>query len=125
MSRWKVERWADPNVAAWVAREEDAPDRMMLFPTHAEALDYADRQARTRPVVLWPTAAPLALEDDTRAQLCAEYIGSGETLRWVNIYNRFAGTQQPIDVLDCLPLARWLLKVHYTLMQEGVIPATD
>lgn len=90
-----------------------------------EAVQEADRQARTLPVELWPTAAPLALEDDTRVQLCTEYIGSGETLRWVNIYNRFAGTQQPIDVLDCLPLARWLLKVHYTLMQEGVIPATD
>lgn len=52
MSRWKVERWADLNVAAWVAWDEDAPDRMMLFPTHAEALDYADKKARTREVVL-------------------------------------------------------------------------
>lgn len=52
MGRWKVERWADPNVAAWVAWDEDAPDRMMLFATHAEALDYADEKARTREVVL-------------------------------------------------------------------------
>lgn len=125
MSRWKVDRrnlHYPPGAVLWAAC---CDGKKRLFPTWREAQDYADRQARTRPVVLWPTAAPLALEDDTRAQLCAEYIGSGETLRWVNIYNRFAGTQQPIDVLDCLPLARWLLKVHYTLMQEGVIPATD
>lgn len=138
MSRWKVAQHI--HYRTWLAYpahydsnqphndvDDDKPrtPRARAFRTWREAQDYADRQARTRPVVLWPTAAPLALEDDTRAQLCAEYIGSGETLRWVNIYNRFAGTQQPIDVLDCLPLARWLLKVHYTLMQEGVIPATD
>lgn len=52
MGRWIVERWADPNVVAWVAWNENKPDRMMLFPTHAEALDYADKKARTREVVL-------------------------------------------------------------------------
>ncbi|HAT1133949.1 TPA: hypothetical protein JAL39_002283 [Corynebacterium striatum] len=52
MSRWKVEVgfW-------WVAMQADEqgreiPGTAKRFPTHAEALAYADRQARTRRYVL-------------------------------------------------------------------------
>ncbi|MFR9882985.1 hypothetical protein ACL1NM_14800, partial [Corynebacterium striatum] len=52
MSRWKVEVgfW-------WVAMQADEqgreiPGTAKRFPTHAEALAYADRKARTREVVL-------------------------------------------------------------------------
>ena len=52
MSRWKVEAgfW-------WVAMQVDErgreiPGTAKRFPTHAEALAYADKRARTREVVL-------------------------------------------------------------------------
>ena len=68
MSRWKVEAgfW-------WVAMQVDErgreiPGTAKRFPTHAEALAYADRKARTREVVLpgpdWLTRHGVRLDVD-------------------------------------------------------------
>ena len=68
MNRWRVERgfW-------WVAMQVDEqgreiPGTAKRFPTHAEALAYADRKARTREVVLpgpdWLTRHGVRLDVD-------------------------------------------------------------
>ena len=61
MSKWKVEVgfW-------WVAMQVDEqgreiPGTAKRFPTHAEALAYADRRARTREYVLPRQPLPLSL----------------------------------------------------------------
>lgn len=123
--RWKVRQVSRTR---WGTYYKVFDPRGKLFGLHAnfrEAVLDADRMARVRRVALWPDTGPLDLEDGTRALLCEEYVPDGETLRWVNIYNRYAVTQQPIDVYDCLPLARWLLSVHCALVREGVINPND
>ena len=68
MSRWKVEAgfW-------WVAMQVDEqgheiPDTAKRFPTHAEAIAYADRKVRAREVVLpgpdWLTRHGVRLDVD-------------------------------------------------------------
>ena len=64
MSRWKVEAgfW-------WVAMQVDErgreiPGTAKRFPTHAEALAYADRKARTRRYVLPPVDDTTTIDED-------------------------------------------------------------
>ena len=64
MSRWKVEfgLW-------WVAMQVDErgreiPGTAKRFPTHAEALAYADRKARTREVVLPRVDDPTSIDEN-------------------------------------------------------------
>ena len=57
MSRWAVRKLhphvCGPDGTAWVAGEVGKwHNTVCSFPTHAEALAYADRKARTREVVL-------------------------------------------------------------------------
>ena len=56
MSRWKVRKFRNdffsPDCCEWVAWPEGGWAECLGFPTHAEALAYADRKARTREVVL-------------------------------------------------------------------------
>lgn len=68
MSRWKVWReWPIPSETpdawepwcAWDGEQRDSKQ----FPTHAEALEYADRKARTREVVLPRTAREKVIAD--------------------------------------------------------------
>ena len=64
MRRWKVEAgfW-------WVAMQVDEqgreiPGTAKRFPTHAEALAYADRKARTRRYVLPPVDDTTTIDED-------------------------------------------------------------
>ena len=64
MSRWRVERgfW-------WVAMQVDEqgreiPGTAKRFPTHAEALAYADKRARTREVVLPRVDNPTSIDEN-------------------------------------------------------------
>ena len=56
MSRWKVRKFRNdffsPDHLEWAAWPEGGWAECLGFPTHAEALAYADRKARTREVVL-------------------------------------------------------------------------
>ena len=56
MSRWKVRKFRNdffsPGRCEWVAWPDGGWAECLGFPTHAEALAYADRRARTREVVL-------------------------------------------------------------------------
>ena len=71
MSRWKVEAgfW-------WVAMQVDEqgreiPGTAKRFPTHAEALAYADKRARTREVVLPRVDDPTSIdENDLDIMIC-------------------------------------------------------
>ena len=56
MSKWKVKKFCDDFFSSdhteWVAWLEGNWTECQGFPTHAEAIAYADRKARTREVVL-------------------------------------------------------------------------
>ena len=56
MSKWKVKKFCDdffsPDHLEWVAWPEGGWTECQAFPTHAEAIAYADEEARTREVVL-------------------------------------------------------------------------
>lgn len=56
MSRWKVRKFRNdffsPGRCEWVAWPDGGWAECRGFPTHAEALAYADKRARTREVVL-------------------------------------------------------------------------
>ena len=56
MSRWKVRKFRNdffsPDHTEWVAWPEGGWTECLGFPTHAEALAYADEEARTREYVL-------------------------------------------------------------------------
>ena len=78
MSRWKVKKFCDdffsPDYCEWVAWPDVDWSESRAFPTHAEALAYADRKARTREYVLPSQPLPLTLpgvEDD--APIVATY----------------------------------------------------
>ena len=72
MSRWKVRKFRNdffsPDHTEWVAWPEGGWTECQAFPTHAEALAYADRKARTREVVLpgpdWLTRHGVRLDVD-------------------------------------------------------------
>ena len=72
MSRWKVRKFRNdffsPGRCEWVAWPEGGWAECQAFPTHAEALAYADRKARTREVVLpgpdWLTRHGVRLDVD-------------------------------------------------------------
>ena len=57
MSRWKVTRAQAPTSSGKIWQAWESDKRRKVFRTHAEALDYADRMARTREYVL-PRVAP-------------------------------------------------------------------
>lgn len=65
MSRWKVKKFCDdffsPDYCEWVAWPDVDWSESRAFPTHAEALAYADRKARTREYVLPRQPLPLTL----------------------------------------------------------------
>ena len=76
MSRWKVEVgfW-------WVAMQVDEqgreiPDTAKRFPTHAEALAYADKRARTREVVL-PRVNDATFIDENNLDLMVVSVDNG------------------------------------------------
>lgn len=56
MSKWKVKKFCDdffsPDHTEWVAWPEGGWTECRGFPTHEEALAYADKRARTREYVL-------------------------------------------------------------------------
>ena len=56
MSKWKVKKFRDdffsPDHLEWAAWPEGGWAECLGFPTHAEALAYADEEARTREYVL-------------------------------------------------------------------------
>ena len=56
MSRWKVRKFRNdffsPDHLEWAAWPEGGWTECQAFPTHAEAIAYADEEARTREVVL-------------------------------------------------------------------------
>lgn len=56
MSKWKVKKFCDdffsPDHTEWVAWPEGGWTECRGFPTHAEALAYADKQARTMEITL-------------------------------------------------------------------------
>ena len=56
MSKWQVKKFRDdffsPDHTEWVAWPEGGWTECQAFPTHAEAIAYADEEARTREVVL-------------------------------------------------------------------------
>ncbi|WP_068802084.1 hypothetical protein [Corynebacterium phoceense] len=56
MSKWKVKKFCDdffsPGHLEWVAWPKGGWTKCRGFPTHAEAMAYADKRARTREVVL-------------------------------------------------------------------------
>ena len=56
MSKWQVKKFCDdffsPDHTEWVAWPEGGWTECQAFPTHAEALAYADKQARTITVTL-------------------------------------------------------------------------
>ena len=56
MSKWKVRKFRNdffsPGRCEWVAWPDGGWAECQAFPTHAEAIVYADEEARTREVVL-------------------------------------------------------------------------
>ena len=109
MNRWKVERQMWPDGPAWAAVNERGHD-LYIYDTHAKALAFADRMARTVDVVL-PRAntTPPRKGAFWRTRV---YPGTVVLDRYRN-----GRSKQVLEVgpLDLKPLAELLLAEHYKM----------
>ncbi|MGJ4070655.1 hypothetical protein ACN4DJ_05875 [Corynebacterium macclintockiae] len=98
---WKQQRWAPKPY--WVVTSPEYSE--CGFPTHAEALAYADRMARTVEVTL-PRRT-----NDIGGYLGVRY---NPTTRCMEIYSLFHDHKYPIHYNEAEGVALALLAHHYT-----------